>query len=162
MVDAEYGTQFLLGVFFLPLGQSLDRLILYVGLRQAELEITGHDRIQVKHRSAGGFNCRPDSMRVAPVVDHLCNGQAGWKIDAGEIAGSNGYKNGFGLKFSRTGMQNETDDETGDKGDDHLFLHESLFFKCLMRYHDVSIADRRNRNSLSNPTGPGDSHLRAC
>ncbi len=105
MVDAEYGTQFFLGTFFRPLGQSLDGLILYVGLCQAKFQVTGHDRIEIEDRAAGRFNCRPDSGLVALLVDHLCNCQSGWKIDAGEIAGSNGYKCGFSLKHSRSGIE---------------------------------------------------------
>jgi hypothetical protein len=56
MVNAEYGAQLHLRAFLRPLGQSPDGLILYVGLCQTEFQVTGHDRVDVKHRSAGTGN----------------------------------------------------------------------------------------------------------
>ncbi len=113
MVDAEYGPQFLLGALLRPVDPSVHRMILNIGLCQAEVQVPGHDGIQVKCRSHCGFNCGPDRVFRAPVIDHFCNGQAGGEINSGNISAADGDKNFFGLKLVRDGAENSARNKAG-------------------------------------------------
>src|SRR5210317_1483581 len=99
-MDGEYGPEIFLGAFLLPFSQPVKSLVLAVGLDHAKLQVTGHNRIDVKDRSAGGFHCTAEPVDLSFLVDDSGNGAAGGIIHSGDTAGSNGDEGGLGHNWS--------------------------------------------------------------
>ena len=103
-VDGENRPQILLGAFVFPVFDSFDRLVLAIGLGHPEFQITGHNRVDVKHGSAGGFHRGADAVFLAFCIYHPCNGTAGGVINTGNSARADGDEGcfGFNLGFKRS------------------------------------------------------------
>ena len=75
------------------------------------VQIAGHDGIDVKNRSAGGFHGAADIVLVFLFVDDLGDGAAGGVVDPGDAAGAYGDEGGLGGNRGRNGQeQGEQDD----------------------------------------------------
>ena len=88
-------------VLELPL--ALDRLVLHVRLRHAEVELAGLDGVDVEGRAAGRFHRAADAVLGAVLVDQPADRAAHRVVDAGDAAGADGDE--FLLRGSRPALR---------------------------------------------------------
>jgi hypothetical protein len=98
-VNRENGAQIFLFAFILPFSHAIDGLKLPVGLNDTKLQVSGHDGIDVKHRTAGRFNRCADTVLVFFLVHDSGNSPARRIIDTGNPAGADGDKGCLGRRF---------------------------------------------------------------
>jgi len=123
-MDGENSPQVLLGAFVFPVFDPHDGLVLPIGLRDAEFEVTGQNGIDVEHGSAGGLHRGTDAVLLALFVDHLGDCAAGGIVYTRNAARADGDKGGFSvrrlLKRSEAGEEGEAEYE-GCCHDDKFF-----------------------------------------
>jgi hypothetical protein len=88
-MQREHGAQIAEGVA-LVLAVALEGVELDIGLRHAEIEFAGLDRIDVERRTSSRFDRAADSVRAAVLVEQTADCPARGVVDAGDAAGPDG------------------------------------------------------------------------
>ena len=100
-MDAEDGPQLFPGPGVFPFRLAIDGLILAVGLHNAEIQVPGHNGVDVKDGSGRGFNGAANTVDLAFFVNHFADGAARRIIYPRNPSRTDGGKSGFRIQSGR-------------------------------------------------------------
>src|SRR5210317_680550 len=111
-VNAEDSSQCFLWSLLCPFSDALNRVILFIGLRHAEIHVPRHDRVQVESRPSSCFDRSPDPVILALGVDHSGDCHAGGEVNTGQVSTADTHKDLFGIYHGWPPGDGYTCDET--------------------------------------------------